>query len=186
MKEVWKQIKGYEGKYEVSNLGRVRSVERIGTRPNPRTGKDMAYPMKSRVITPKNHPSGYQQVALYKDGKQSFLVHRLVADTFVDGYFVGAVVNHIDEDKHNNRADNLEWVTQQKNVNHGTGVERMTKSIHKRLRKIGQYDMDGNLIATFTTSGEASRQTGISRSAISNALRGKNASSGGYRWRYIE
>ena len=105
---------------------------------------------------------------------------------FVPGYFDGAVINHKDENPKNNRADNLEWVTQQNNVNHGTGIERMTKGIHKRLRKIGQYDMDGNLIATFTTSGEASRQTGISRSAISLALIGRNASSGGYRWKYIE
>lgn len=187
MEEIWKAIEGYEGKYQVSNLGRVRSVERIGTRPNPRTGKDMAYPMKSRVITPKNHPQGYKTVLLSKGGsREQFLLHRLVAQAFIPNPQNLPCVNHKDEDKTNNRADNLEWCSQQYNVNYGTGVERMTKSVHKRLRKIGQYDMDGNLIATFTTSGEASRQTGISRSAISLALTGRHESSGDYRWRYIE
>lgn len=187
MEEVWKPIKGYEGIYEVSSYGRVRSLERIDTRPNPRTGKAMNFTTKQRIITNRNHPKGYKTVLLRKGGSsEQFLLHRLVARAFIPNPQNLPCVNHKDEDKTNNRADNLEWCSQQYNVNYGTGVERMKKSIHKKLRKFGQYDMDGNLIATFTTSSEASRQTGISRSAISLALIGRNASSGGYRWKYIE
>ena len=80
MEEIWKDIEGYEGRYQVSNLGRVRSVERIGTRPNPRTGKAMNFTTKQRIITNRKHPRGYKMVLLCKGGSsEQFLLHRLVA-----------------------------------------------------------------------------------------------------------
>jgi hypothetical protein len=186
MEEIWKDIEGYEGLYQVSNLGRVRSLARLSTRPNPRTGKPMTYMLKERILSGKNHSAGYFSIHLYKYGKgKMFLLHRLVAMAFVPNPNNLPEVNHKDEDKRNNRADNLEWCTQSYNVNYGSGVQRMTDSVRSKCKRLGQYDKEGNLIATFTTSIEAANVTGIGRSSISNAITRKG-SSGGYRWRYAE
>ena len=187
MSEIWKPIKGYEGIYEVSSYGRVRSLERIDTRPNPRTGKAMNFIKKQRIVTNKNHPQGYKTVLLYKGGSsEQFLLHRLVAQAFIPNPQNLPCVNHKDEDKTNNRADNLEWCSQQYNVNYGTGVSRMKSKIKARCKRICQYDNEGRLIATFATSIEAAEKTGICRSGIANALTGRHETSGGYRWKYAD
>lgn len=98
--EIWKDIESYEGKYKVSNYGRIYSVSRN----------------KLRVFDQSNR-FGYLRVQLGAKEKKS-LVHRLVAKAFVDGYFDGAVVNHKDLDKTNNKASNLEWVTNSENSKH--------------------------------------------------------------------
>jgi hypothetical protein len=112
MKEIWKTIEGYEGYYEVSNFGRVRSLDRVVIdslgRAQHRKGK-----MKAQNL----NTDGYPTVNLSKDGiDKRISVHILVGKAFVDGYFDGAEINHIDCDRINNRVDNLEWVSHNDNV----------------------------------------------------------------------
>lgn len=125
MKEIWKDIEGYEGLYQVSNLGRVRSF--YGVR-----GK------ACRILRLTQRRSGHLSVTLCKDKKDvTFGVHRLVAMAFVDGYQPGLVVNHKDENPMNNHYDNLEWVTREENNDYGTRNERIraTSRIPLHLRK---------------------------------------------------
>ena len=110
--EIWKEIEGYEGYYEVSNLGNVRSLDRCVD--NGRGG--MAF-RKGKMKAQTPNTDGYMQVSFNKEGKNlKHRVHKLVADAFVDGYFEGAVVDHKDGDVTNNNSQNLEWVTQTENV----------------------------------------------------------------------
>ena len=120
MNEEWRDIKGYEGRYQVSNLGRVRSLLRNGL-------------IRKQKLFGN---TDYLHVVLLKDRKYTRLsVHRLVAEHFVEGYKEGYVVNHKDENKHNNRADNLEWCTFRYNSMYGKGFR---KKYEKRLKKVIQ------------------------------------------------
>lgn len=111
IEEIWKDILGYEGLYQVSNLGRVKSFPRPGN-------------WKERILNPIIN-KGYLHVGLRKDGKEKrFRVHRLVVEAFLGKIPDGFVVNHINEIKSDNRLENLEIVTQKENVNHGTGIAR--------------------------------------------------------------
>ena len=115
--EEWKPIKDYEGIYEVSSWGRVRSLPSTKMRKSA-SGNMYATKTKGKVLTPYMSASvGYFMVDLWKNGvKSKLLVHRLVAIAFVDGYAEGLLVNHKDECKTNNRADNLEWCNHAYNV----------------------------------------------------------------------
>ena len=126
MEEQWKDIKGYEGLYEVNNFGNVRSLDRvIKTKHNSTTLR------KGRILTPfYEEQKGYYQVALSKDGKvKKYRIHRLVAVAFLENPFDYTDVNHKDEDKTNNNVDNLEWCTRKYNNNYGTKPERIRKAM---------------------------------------------------------
>lgn len=125
MTEIWKAIKGYEGLYEVSNLGNVRSLNRTVRR---RQGYIIK---KGRILIPfYEEKKGYYQVALAKDGKvKKHRVHRLVAVAFLENPFNYTDVNHKDEVKTNNNVDNLEWCTRKYNNNYGTKPERTRKAM---------------------------------------------------------
>ena len=113
--EIWKDVEGYEGLYQVSNLGRVKSLDRLG-----RCGKFGTLLYKGKELKSGKGSHGYYSVSLGKESKfNSYLVHRLVAKHFVDGYAQELEVNHIDLTKTNNHADNLEWVTPSYNTKHG-------------------------------------------------------------------
>lgn len=114
MKEVWKDILGYEGLYQVSNQGRVRSLDHIV---KTKRNKDML--IKGKVKTISIGKGGYCVVSLqHKDSKKLFQVHRLVAQSFISNIQNKPEVNHIDGDKTNNCIDNLEWVTSSENIQH--------------------------------------------------------------------
>lgn len=125
MEEQWKDIKGYEGLYEVSNLGNVRSLDRTVKRGQGYTIKE------GRVLTPfYEEKKGYYQVVLAKDGKaKTYRVHRLVAVAFLENPNNYTDVNHKDEVKTNNNVDNLEWCTRKYNNNYGTKPERTRKAM---------------------------------------------------------
>lgn len=165
--EIWKDIDGYEGKYQVSNLGRVRSFR-----------------IKSEgvILAQRQNADGYYMAKICG---RSVSVHRLVAKAFVNGYREGLQVNHKNENKIDNCADNLEWVTFKENINHGTRNKRAAGNISKAISvAVCQYDADNRLVAIYTSQAEAERVTGISSRQISAVCCGHRKSTGGYKWAY--
>ncbi len=184
--EVWKDIPGYEGFYQASSFGRIRSVDRtIQCADSIRT-------YKGRILKPDKKKNGYLEVALNKQGnRKQHLVHRLVAITFIDNPKGLLVVNHKDEDKENNSIGNLEWCSQSYNNNYGEGHQnRRINSpigvIKKLAKPVVQYSLDGDFIAEYYSAMEAGRQTGVSQGGISECCNGKQKTAYGYIWRYKE
>ena len=169
--EHWKDIEGYEGLYEVSDQGRVRSLN------YHHTGR-------VQLLKPQMNTWGYLHVVLCKDGKRKFCrLHRLVAQAFLVNPLGLPELNHIDENKQNNCVDNLEWCSAKENSNHGTRNARIAAAKNKPVE---QRTKDGRLLTTWPSLMEAWRQTGIDYANISNCCNGKLRSTGGYVWRYAE
>ena len=142
MTEVWKNIKGYEGRYQISSLGKVKSLKR-----QVKFGRSKRF-VEEAILNPTDNGQGYKIVGLRKDGKRkNFYVHRLVAETFIPNTLGLEYVNHIDFNKSNNCINNLEWCTQKDNVNyskehmrkpHNTSIT--TNTGHKYIRwRNGKY-----------------------------------------------
>ena len=166
--EIWKPVKGYEGLYEVSNNGKVRSL------------KNSRHNVRKEPLLKKQFLGswGYPIVALCKEGKSiGVLVHRIVAEAFIPNPNGYEFVNHKDEVKTNNLVENLEWCTQKYNNNYGTakqrGIETRKKNGSYATKKLFQYDKSGNLISTFNSIVEASRCLKINASTLSNCANGK-------------
>lgn len=194
--EYWKDIEGFEGMYQVSSEGRVRSLDRINSAGNRCRGQIR------RLIENKN---GYLYVNLCKNGKPvNYLVHRLVANAFVENPDRKQTVNHINEQKHDNRAVNLEWMTLPENLNYGTHTERANAhrlvrsgTLHSNFGKrgsetnthkgkvIGVSKTDPNIVVEFDTAATASRALHISSGQLCDAINGKAKSCGGYYWRRV-
>ncbi len=180
--EQWRPIKGFEGFYEISNMGRVLSLPRISTKGN-KVGGISHIPVLKRLLCPNLTKGGYFHVVLHKDRKRyEYAVHRLVAFHFCDGYKKGLVVNHKNEIKIDNRAVNLEWCTQEYNFHYGTGIARMAQS---NWKGVAMYNKNGNLIAIFKSGKEAAEKTGFPFSSISGWCRGASKCKAGYIWKYI-
>lgn len=189
MNEIWKEVVGYEGLYEVSNLGKVRSVpHRVHVVCSNRE-YDLDLDGKELVPQPRQH--GYLAVCLYgkggnKRGFKQVSVHTLVAKAFVDNPSGYTEVNHIDEDKLNNCASNLEWISRVGNIRHGTCIERSAK--HRinnvpSMRKVNQYTLNGALIGTFLSARDAGRQLSLDYRNIYNSLY-KGHPAYGYYWKF--
>ena len=191
MEEIWKDIEGYEGIYQVSNLGRVRSLDRYYTKPHPRNGVPTKYFKRGSIITNHTLRNGYTNVMLkFEGGKKNFMVHRLVAKAFVPGYFEGADVNHKDSNRQNNHADNLEWMTRRDNLmyNNDKNASAM-EQIHRSQRKpIIQMTMDGEYIREWPSIYAAHLALGLDSKSISGACRQRYGmkTCGGYRWKFKE
>lgn len=132
--EIWKDIEGFEGKYQISNYGRVKSLARY------RNGRyNSAVFVDEKIIVPKKTNRGYLQIGLCTGKHQHYhfvYIHRAVAKAFPEicgEWFKGAVCNHKDEDKTNNRADNLEWITQKENINYGTRNQRVSAKLRSNM-----------------------------------------------------
>ena len=165
--EHWKPVVGYEEHYEVSDMGNVRSLK-FG---------------KEKILKPGKNNRGYLKVSLYKDGqKKMSLVHRLVAEAFIPNPNNLETVNHKDEVKTNNVASNLEWMSQKDNTNYGTRNKRAGEAFSKKVQMFDKST--GELLATFPSTREAARVTGINPSHISECCNGKKKSAGGYIWKY--
>lgn len=170
MEEIWKDIEGYEGVYQVSNLGRVKRFE---------TG---------RILKGVKNEYGYLLANLSKNNIRSTKrIHRLVAEAFIPNPQNKPEVNHIDENKLNNDITNLEWVTSKENLNHGTRNERAGKAISK--------SQSIPIIATNLTTGESTefysgkecaRQLWLDPSNITKVLKGRRKQTGGYTFKYKE
>lgn len=170
MNEVWKDIKGYEGRYQVSNLGRVRSLK----------FKSHTKFSKAGVLTAMKDGLGYMCVNL---SRKTFKVHRLVADAFIENPNNFKCVNHKDEDKTNNKAENLEWCSHKYNNNYGTRNARISQN---GGRKIAQYSLNGELIKTWNSAAEAARHYKVKRTTISGCCAGRQHTSCGYIWRFCD
>jgi hypothetical protein len=163
---IWKEISGYEGLYEVSDTGLVRSL----------------WYGKKRILSPAKNGFGYLHVSLCKDGKtKSMLVHRLVAEAFVPNPNNLETVNHKDEVKTNNKVNNLEWMTLADNNCYGTHVLRVGLAHSKPVL---QLDKSGNVVKQFPSTQEAARQTGIPSGSICKVCNGNRKTAGGFIWKY--
>ena len=184
-KEIWKDVVGYDGYYEVSNLGNVRSVDHEIMSSN---GKLQF--RKGKLLNGWVDHKGYYKVHLSKGSKkEQMFVHRLVALAFLPNPNNYPIINHKDENPLNNRVENLEWCTYSYNINYGTANERQSNSmIGKNInspslsKSVIQYTLDDEFVNEYLSSHEASRQTGICRTNISKCCRGGCKSAGGYKW----
>ena len=176
MAEIWRDIEGYEGKYQISNMGRVRSLKQLysGT-----------YVYREKLIAPvKQKYDDYVYVNLYKDGKSKhYKVHRLVALYFIPNPLKKREVNHINGCKADNRAINLEWVTPKENMAHAKAVLKINPQ-RNQLTPVIQYDKSGNIIADYKSLQDAARATGLFTTNISACCRGKIKTCGGFVWKY--
>ena len=180
--EIWKDIKiekngvifDFSGKYQVSNLGNVRALN---------------YKRSSKIqdLKPCKNTKGYLYVALWKDGKRKpFLLHRLVANAFIDNPNNLEQVNHKDEDKTNNNVSNLEYCTQQYNLAYGTGRERSAKTNRKvqGSRVIGHNPKTGRVLILISQS--QGRKFGFAPSCINRCCRGEIKTHKEFKWRLLE
>ena len=207
--EIWKPIKDYEGLYEISNLGRVKSLN------YSRTGKE-------QILKPQKRKNGYLGVILcYKNTQKQVNIHRLVAEAFIPNPENKPYVDHINTDKLDNRACNLRWVTQKENLNNLLTKDKMNsrkqseetkkkiseahkgrkcseetkkklsesqKNSDKTIRiKVVQLNKDTNeLIKIWNSATEAEREGGFANNNINRCCRGKYKTHKGYKWMYYE
>ena len=186
MKEEWRDIKDYEGLYQVSNLGRVKSL-----------GNGKSNNSKRKIMKQHYNQKGYLLISLTNNGEKSFQVHRLVAQAFIPNPNNLPQVNHKDENKENNfvyinedgtidlEKSNLEWCDNYYNSHYGTRFERIFKKTTngKCSKPVLQIDKNTNeVIAEFPSMAEVERQLGISN--VSNCCTGKQKTCGGYKWQF--
>ena len=196
MEEIWKDIKGYEGCYQVSNLGRVKSLER-----------DIHYEngtikhRKERIMKPQNL-RGYNGINLYKENTYKVvLVHRLVADAFMQPFEGKTEIDHINTIRSDNRVENLRWVTRKENQNnyltrvHKSAVckdtakkiiEYFKRGQHCKSKPVVQLSLDFSFVKRFWGAQDVQNTLGISASDITQICKKKRMKSRGYIWMYEE
>lgn len=171
MEEIWRDIKGFEGSYQVSNLGQVKSL---------RNGSE-------RVLKPRMNVYGYMQVDLCDGKRKHYKVHRLVAQAFLPNPDNLPQVNHKDENKTNNAVSNLEWCDGCYNTRYGSCIERRARTNTnnpKHSKTVYQYTKDGEFVNTYPSLCEVKRQTGYPKTNVSECCLGKRKSAYGYIWSY--
>ena len=182
MQEIWKDIPHYEGKYQVSNLGNIKSLH-------------FKHQNIQKLLKPTLNSSGYYKIELYRDGKSKiFYVHRVVASVFIPNPHNKPEVNHIDGNKLNNMVNNLEWCTISENQIHAINKHLRNPSpmiglkggLNPLSKPILQYSKDGVLIRKWDSIADVEYTLGFKRSCISNNLIGNSNSSYGYIWKYEE
>jgi len=185
MSEIWKDVEGFEGDYQISNFGRLKSFRKRDS-------------INGYILKQTNNKGGYFSVVLIGDNKRlSIRIHRLVAAAFIPNPGSLPQVNHKDGNKQNNRVSNLEWCTALHNVKHSMNMnpeqcEKMRLyNQYIRTKMIKMYDKQGNYLRIFVNGAEASRETGICQRNILQVCNGDRnergylrKSAGGYIWRF--
>ena len=200
--EIWRDIEGYEGLYQVSSLGRVRGCDRYVS-----NGKGVRL-IKGKTLSLQKVNSGYLIVDLYKNDKSTkFLVHRLVGMAFQDicgEYRDGLEVDHISTDRTDNRVENLHWVTRSENRLNPITRQRVSDAMkgkrkgdkntcynklggeHHKYIQVVQYNLNGTQIAEFESLVDVERKLGINQTSVCNVAKGRRKTAGGYIFRYKE
>ena len=164
--EIWKDIKGFEGHYQVSNLGRVKSLKR---------GKE-------RILKPGRDTYGYLRVILWKNNKMKMCyIHRLVAQAFLPNPQNLPQINHKNEDKTDNKVENLEWCDSRYNNNYGTRTQRQVEKLSK---PVIQFTKDGKLVKEWKSTHDVERNLGYSHGHISSCCNGRYKSAYEFNWKY--
>lgn len=158
--EIWKEIPGSGGKYQISNYGNVYSL------------------INNVQLKGINNGNGYLRVKL---NERLFYIHRLVAMAFIPNPKCYKEINHKDENKLNNNADNLEWCSHKYNMKFGT---RNKMAIDNTKKSVIQYTMSGKYVCSYNSIVEAAGKMSISKGNIVSVLKGNRKSAGGYKWKY--
>ena len=165
MDEIWKDKKDYEGHYQVSNFGRVKSIK---------FGKEI-------ILKLRTDKDGYFKVDLSKNNKlKTFTVHRLVAEAFIPNPYNLPCINHKDECKTNNNVNNLEWCNSKYNINFGTRNEKASKKLSKPVL---QYTLEGEFVKEWSSTMECGRN-GYNQGNVAACCRGERKTHRGFIWRY--
>ena len=176
--EIWRDVCGYEGLYLVSNFGRVKTVSHIK--------KDTNYTIPTKIKRQNDNGKGYLMVGLSKDGKDTkYYVHRLVASSFIPNPFNFKTVNHKDENKKNNKVENLEWCSYKYNNNYGTARYRFKKTIRENgnTTHIDMYDLNGQLLKHYECAYDIEKD-GLSRREVYNVCNNRLRSYKGCVFRF--
>lgn len=181
MLEVWKDIKGFEDSYQVSNLGRVRSLDRCVLDKNNNLRKFKSTYLKYRVAQ-----NGYGLICM---SKKNYLVHRLVAIHHISDDNLLLDVNHIDSNKLNNVSTNLEWVTKKQNTQHALLKNRFVRRYgvdNPRSIKVVQKNKNGDFLKIWDSLSDVKRELNLDIKSIIFCCKNKNYKSvGGYKWEYL-
>ena len=180
--EEWKDIPNYEGLYQASNLGRIKSLERF------RKGENgCLISIKEKILKPSINHKGYYRIQLCKQSiVKAYMVHRLVWEAFNGSIPEGLQVNHINEVKSDNRLLNLNLMTSKENVNYGTRNERSAKKKinGKKSKPVLQFDLQDNFIKEFPSLMQVYRELGFNQRHICECCKGKLKTAYGYKWKY--
>lgn len=174
MNEIWKDIVGYEGLYQVSNLGRIKSLSRF-----KKCGKEntIGYIKPECILKPNKQKSGYCYITLKGKQTKFTTIHRLVAQAFIPNPNDYPCVNHKDENKSNNNVYNLEWCTKAYNNSYNNKDQRCCKPVL-------QYDLNGNFIKEWKSAREVYNVLKIQYKNISKCCKGERNKAGGYIWKF--
>jgi hypothetical protein len=192
--EVWRDIKGYEGLYQISNLGRVKSLSRMAIQ-TLKDGRKKESSVKNKILKKTLGKRGYFVVSLWRDNSYRLItVHRIVAITFIQNIHNKPFVNHIDLCKKNNCIDNLEWVTARENVIHAHKNGAIPDPYNRGKfgnecllsKKVGQFDINGNLLKEWQSTYDPQRSgTEFRQGKVQQCCIGKKPQYKGYLWKYI-
>lgn len=183
--EIWKPINGYEDLYEISNVGRVKRIAREYTCRQWQGGTSH-YKLDEMILKLRKTPQGYYHINLYRrvNGKcvsDRRLIHRLVAEHFVDNPDGLPCVNHLDAIPTNNVYTNLEWCTQSHNIQYAYDIGTKKPPGEKAVK---QFSLDGRFLNEWKSIAEAARKCGTYTANIQKVIKGKRSQAGGYKWKY--
>ena len=192
MEEIWKDIKGYEKMYQISNYGRIKSLSRFIN--SCKQYSSIGYYSKEKIIKQSVSKTGYYICTLCKNGKtRTFKVHRLIAEAFIDNPNNLPIINHKDGNKLNNSIDNMEWCDYSHNNKEAykqglkeSNLKWIVELNKRKRKKVNQYDLNNNFIKQYKSVHEAENETKAHHVNIIKVCKGQRITAGGYKWRYAE